>query len=182
MKTFKKLFALILALMMSLSLFACDSKKDDGDKGEKGENSAASTNSAEGALKAHFKALEKADADAYIDVMPEHQKLFYDYESIEENVEENISERLSYFEDVYGENIKFNININEVKDLKQKALNEIKEYYASEDINYIEIEEGKEIEFDLTIKGASGEDVSTSNATVIKENGEWKVWSIDSAF
>lgn len=181
MKMFKRISALILTLIMAFTLFACDSKETD-DNDEKSSKS-ISTNSPEGALKAYFKAFETTDTDTYIDLMPELKQAIYNLDennSIEEEVEEDLKNTLDYYEDEYGKNVKFSLNNIESEEMSGKKLKTIQEAYANDsDLNDIEIEEGAEVDFELSIEGDDGSDKGDGTAYVIKENGKWKVYNLD---
>ncbi len=138
---------------------------------------------ARGAVKKYFKAIQKTDVDAYIDLMPESRLQYYKDDedtSIEDEVEEMLKESLDYYEDEYGKNVKFKIKITEVDDMSNKKLKEIKENYKEdEELDGVDIEEGKEVDFDITIKGKDDDDDGDGTMYLIKEDGKWKMYSLD---
>lgn len=138
---------------------------------------------ARGAVKKYFKAYEKTNVEKYIDLMPEAEKLDYKDDedtSIEDEVEEELKDTLDYYEDEYGKNVKFKIKITEVDDMSNKKLKTIKELYKEiEDLDNVDIEEGKEVDFDITIKGKDDDDDGDGTAYLIKEDGKWKVYNVE---
>ena len=138
---------------------------------------------AKGALQKYFKSGLKADAAAYIELMPEKKQLDYRKDedtSMEEAVEDDLKTEIDRYEEEYGKNIKVDIKITEVDDIKNSTLKEIKDKYErNEKLNKSDVEEGVEIDFDIAIKGKDEDDDGDGKAILIKEKGEWKVWSVE---
>lgn len=181
MKTFKRISALLLALMMALTLFGCDggkSKDDDDDKKSK----KSSSSSAEGAVKKYFKAIEETDVDTYIDLMPSTQKHFYKKyysNTIETQAESELEQYLEDMEAYYGEDLKLTVSDMEVTDMTEDELEEIKDDYARNGGGEENVEDGVKIEFDLDAEGDKGEGNGHGEANVIKEDGKWKIGYMD---
>lgn len=138
---------------------------------------------AKGALRKYFSAMEKQNVKKYIDVMPEGEKQIYDIvegTKLEEEVEEKLSEEIEKLEELYGNNVKIDIKITKVDDMTVKELKLIKSTYKlDEDLERIEIEEGVEIDFDIEYKGKDDSDKGEGVACLIKEDGKWKVYEVD---
>lgn len=180
MKTLKKLFALLLALMMSLTLFACDNKKSDDDDDDGGKSSSVST--PEDALKTYYKSIENADEEANIKIMPEFKKSYYG-SNLEAEVAEELEDVLYDLEDDYGDNVNIEITNLETKEMRNKEFKSIKDIYENdEDLEDIKIEEGSKVKFDITIKGEDDSDEGDGVALLFKENGKWKVFSVEVDF
>lgn len=138
---------------------------------------------ARGAVKKYFKAIQKTNVEDYIELMPEMRQAIYKLDedsSIEDEVEELLKDELDDLEDDYGKNVKIKIKITEVDDMKNKTLKSIEESYElDEDLKGVDIEEGKEIDFDITIKGKEDDDDGDGTIYLIKEDGKWKVWNYE---
>lgn len=179
MEKLKRIFALSLTLMMAVTFFACNSKESDEDDNGKADKS-ISVNAPEDAVKAYYKAIEKEDADSYIELMPEINKADYEKSELEEEIEFGLSELIKFYEEDYGDDIKFEVAIVKVKDLSNKKVKAIKEQYEENyDFVDVEIDEAKDIDYEITIKGSDDELTGEGTAYVIKENGEWKVYSVE---
>lgn len=134
------------------------------------------------ALKDYFKALEKTDVDGYVDLMPEQNKSYYDddEDTLEDLVEVILKERLDDYEEDYGNNVKIKIKVTKKEDMTNIFLKEIKEDYKNDDdLKDIEIKAGAEIDFDITIKGKDDEADGDGTAYLIKEDGKWKVYTVE---
>lgn len=183
MKTFKKLAALFLALMMAFTLFACGGKESVEDKGNSDE--IKSSNEVEDVLKAYFEAIEKNDADVYLNLLPEKTKTAYTiYEGNDLNAyaESNFSYFFEGFEAEQGSNIRITVNTTEISEMSDSDFEEVKETYEYFDINDIELEKGSMADFEIAVDGDNVKKTGSGEASLIKENGEWKVYKIDWLF
>ncbi len=193
MKTFKKISALLLALMMALTLFGCDSKKaDDSKEDVKNETSAVENNgsnkitadSAENALEIYFKSIEKCDAENYISVLPEYIKFtvekYGSFSSLMDAAEKELESTLNELEAEYGKNVKINIDVNKVRKMTDKYHEMIDGFYQQdESLANVMIEVYMEVDFEITVEGKDGSDEGTGTAYAIKENGEWKIMDVE---
>lgn len=180
MKTFKRIFALLLALAMAFTFFACDNKKSDDDDDDGGESSKIST--AEDALKTYYKSIENADEEDNIKIMPEFKKSYYG-SNLEAEVAEELEDVLYDLEDDYGDDVKIEITNLKTKELKNKELKSIKSIYENDsDLEDIEIGEGSKISYDIKIEGEDDFDEGDGEAVLFKEDGKWKVYSVEIDF
>ena len=143
----------------------------------------APNSGAKGALRKYFDAIEKQNVKKYIDVLPEGEKQVYDLietTTLEEEIEEKLNESMEDYEELYGNNVRIKIKITKVDDMTAKELKLIKSTYKlDEDLEKIEIDEGVEIDFDIEFKGKDDSDEGEGVACLIKEDGKWKVYEID---
>ncbi len=138
---------------------------------------------AKGALKKYFSAIENQNVQKYIAVMPEGEKQIYDIvegTELEEEVEDKLKDTIESLEEKYGDKIKISLKITKVDDMTSKELKVIKSAYKlDEDLELIEIEEGVEIDFDIEYKGEDDSESGDGVAYVIKEDGKWKVYEVE---
>lgn len=135
---------------------------------------------ARGAVKKYFKAIVKEDVKAYIELMPEINKVNYEENesmNLEDDIEDYLKEEKDYLEDEYGKNVKIKIKVTEVDELSNKRKDAIEEEYErTEGVSKGDFEDAVEVEFDITIKGKDDKDEGDGKVIVIKEEGKWKIW------
>lgn len=151
---------------------------------------------AQGAVKKYFKALEKADAAAIVEMLPakftseDIHGEDYDPEEIIEKYFDDKSdyadEKYSDIEDKYGEGYKYKIKDVDVKKLdKSEIADEIKDVYdlyedKYEDFSQPKVTAAYKIKFELVIKGDGRDKDAKCTMYMVKEEGDWKIWSISS--
>lgn len=182
MKTFKRLFALLLALMMTLTLFACDSKgSGDGDDGAENDGPIVA-NTPEELIALYYSAVEETDIEKGIAVLNEGVLSYYRKagKEMENNMKAELTEELAKYEEDYGENIKFEFSVTEQFDMPEEKMADIIEAYTdSYNIDASGIEKGIVVKFDITVKGDRYENDGTGTAYIIKENGQWKIYDLN---
>ena len=181
MKVFKQIFLLMLALMIAFTFFACDDKKPNANDDSNSENIKTTNATEDDILKAYFDAIEKTDAETYLELIPEKAKTAYkNYEGNNLNsfAEEKFEYYFEKFEAVCGENIKISVNTTAVSEMSDEEFDEIKETYDYWSLNDIEIEKGSLAEFEIAVIGDNGEGTGSGNAMIIKEDGNWVVYDV----
>lgn len=192
MKTFKKLFALLLILATTFTLFSCGSEKADGDNGgkdspvsasEKSDGDSFSSNGAVQAVKSYFASIENVDVPSFVALMPAFDRLLYSSATeadFENEIKDLLGAKLEHYEAECGSNTVFEIKVIAVNDVSEKVLSSMKEIYAEdENLTGTEIGVGSEIEFEIAIKGSESEVTGNGLAHVIQENGEWKIHNMN---
>lgn len=134
---------------------------------------------AKGAVKDYFKAIQTQDVKDYINLMPETSKLLYlSEEDLYDDVEQQLHDTVEYLEAEYGKNIKFKVKKIEKEELTNKEKKAIIATYSfSDKLSDIEIKKAYEVDFDITIKGKEDNDTDSGSLVVIKEDGDWKIYS-----
>ncbi len=143
-----------------------------------------------GTAKKFFKAVQNEDGEAFVELMPAAEKIEDDYyldedqdfdEYLKEEAEDTCALLLEYFEDDYGNDIKFSIKDIQADELKNSEAREIKDYYKeNEDLDNIELgEKFYELELEIQVKGSDDKDTEDFVLVLIEEDGDWKVWDYD---
>lgn len=174
MKTFKKFSALLLALMMVLTLFACNSEEtnhvDEPDGKVQPPESRAMY-----AFNDLLQAVEQADVSKFTAVLP------YSFDAVYEIGRENITSELEAnkkeLEKKYGEGFMYINTDYRTRELDSRELEEIQEEYDELAV-YLDTDVQKVcggFEFDCTmkIKGDKGETTGECTVIVIAEGNEW---------
>lgn len=139
----------------------------------------AGSTGAKGTVKKYFKSIQKQNVENYIELMPEINKIYYSSEDdLYDDVEQELHDTVEYLEAEYGRDIKFKVKKIEKDELTNKELKAIVDIYSlSDKLSEIEIKKAYEVDFELTVKGDDDDDADYYSLVVIKEDGDWKVYS-----
>lgn len=184
MKTFKRLFSLLLALMMALTLFGCNGEKSENSDSTKVNTTEKSEeiiieNTPEGIVKAYYKSIEKLDVDTYGTLLPDVFKRTYENyaDGFEASVTKTMKDRRDYLETWIGKNVTIDVEVIEVNPMTEEALEMLKNRLALGTQLTTDIDEGAIISFNIYVEGDDGSDGGTGEISAIKEDGIWKVYS-----
>jgi hypothetical protein len=191
LKTFKRISAVILSLIITLAFAACGDKSAEIRTDADAANTAVNTdsgdefesNGAAQAVKAYFRTVEITDTPAFISLLPEFDMLLYkstpdvDAQSV---INDSLKAKLNRYEEKYGVGITFDITVIKVESVTDKVLDSIRQIYAENtELADIVIGEGTEVEFEITVKGSDGEAKGNGEAHAIQENGVWKIHNMN---
>lgn len=148
---------------------------------------------ARGAMKKYFKAVQNGDSAAIVEMLPAYytsEDIFGDEYDPEEELdsffEESESNSQEAIEKKYGEGYKYKIKDMNVKKLDKDDLEDYEDQYdkivdANEDFEAPEISAGYKIKFELVLKGDKKDKDAKCTVYMIKEDGKWVVWSVDTS-
>lgn len=179
MKTFKRLFSLLLALMMAFTLFGCDGEKGAEEEKENGKELIANT--PEELIGLYYEAVAETDIEKGVAVLNAGVLSYYSKGDKDMNKEltAELKEELRKYEEDYGENIRFEYTVTDKFSMPEEYMAKIVETYTdSYNLDTSGIEEGVVVEFELTVKSDTVQNSGTGRAYVIKENGQWKVYDL----
>lgn len=196
----KKLFALLLAVAMLLTLTACGDKKEDDGVANKPEDVAEEF--VKGMMNSDFNRIFNLYAFDYEEALQGESLEYYDdkeafFEEMSDQYDEEITswsqlyqiakqETKAELEEDFGKGYKITVKAGDVVDMGDEDLDELidevdddyGDYTSMRDLK--DAEEGKIVTVIITIKGEDedGEDVEeekTYEIYMLKMNGKWKV-------
>ena len=119
----------------------------------------------------YFKGIETANVNKYSGAFPKKMAT-----GIKKDAKDNLKDVLSYFEDYYGNNVKFTVKFNSKEKLTNREIKSLQDSYRSSYKKTIKISEGYYVDFTVKIKGKDDKDDADMNFTVVKIKGEgWKI-------
>lgn len=148
---------------------------------------------ARGAMKKYFKAVQKGDSAAIVEMLPAYYKsedLFgedYDPEKeLDDFFEDSDGNSVDSLEKKYGEGYKYKIKDMDVKKLDDDDLEDYEDLYdalvdANDDFEAPEISAGYKIKFELVLKGDKKDKDAKCTVYMIKEDGKWVVWDVETS-
>ncbi len=167
MKTLKRFSALALALMLAFTLFACDS----------GDENSLGSSTPEEAVVNYYKSFEEKNIQAFL-ANTAKAKLTKNGNT-EDDAFAILKTSIFEVEHAYGENFSFTVEATKVEYLLTMDLVRIqKEYGDSAELAGMNVTNGADVVFDITIKGDIKEASGVGRARVILENGSWKVYAL----
>lgn len=90
--------------------------------------------------------------------------------------EEIYDDRLDDLEDLYGEDVKASVKVTVIDDVSKSTLSNMKDYLKRNyDIPKKSVEEAKELEFDITIRGDDDKDTDEETCYAVKIDGDWYI-------
>lgn len=146
---------------------------------------------AQKAVKDYFKAFQKGESAKIVEYLPVSASA---YLSEDENLMDMLDATLELSIDdlngKYGEGFKFKVKKVEKEKLDEDDLDDIRDAYdeiadglkafnADSDFETPEIKAGYKFEFELVLKGDKREKTEDCEMTMIKENGKWVIYEMD---
>lgn len=180
----KKLSAFILALAMLFSFAACSSEKQEKDKDKDETKKASPSAAAVDVFEEYLDAMADFDSEAVAAFLPANltSDAINDFNlidlldaSFEENgdsLSKKYGEHNYYISDVDTE--KFD---DEELEYYEEFYDAYVDYYA--DFSTPEMTDGYKIKCKLELKGEKNDKSGDCTAIVIKEDGKWVIWSVD---
>lgn len=146
---------------------------------------------AQKAVKNYFKAFQKGESATIVEFLPASASAYSDEdENIKDIVDSAMELSVENLNDKYGEGFKFKLKNVEKEKLDEDDLDDIRDDYDElsdmldvydEDNSFEtpEIKAGYKFEFELVLKGDKREKTEDCEMTMIKENGKWVIYEID---
>lgn len=118
-----------------------------------------------------IKAIEKEDADLFLEAIPEDLADALDRDDLKE-LEEGFKAGKEVLEDEYGKNVKIKAKVKSKEKLDEDDIKDLEEdtYFFGEDID---IDEAYEVEYKITVKGKDDKEEAEWETYVAKVDGKW---------
>lgn len=150
---------------------------------------------ARGALKKYFKAVQEGDSATIAEMLPAkytsdelHGETYDPSDKMDKQYfeNENSANATSAIEKKFGEGYKYKIKDMKIKKLDKDDLEDYEEIYDNlvdnhkdKDFEAPGISAGYKLKFELVLKGDKKDKDAKCTVYMIKEDGNWVVWSVD---
>ena len=174
MKNKHRKFALITALVMSVSMAmtACgdDDSKDDDDEDE--------TPKYEQPVESYLKAIQNGSGSDFKKSIGKEQAAYIEENLSDDYFDTYAKELREDAEDQYGENLKITYKVKDKEKIDKEDLEDYESEYESKYDADVTISEGYELETTVKLKGKDDSDEDDMTFTVVKIDSKWVIYDI----